>query len=154
MNIKSHLTRSGRSPLKRLGAITGLISATVLASTQMVQAEEWREADLPAYSEAVEFVAIGSDGFLYEATSNQNGYVFRSIQAQYGYLPGSSPFTVRIVAAHVEYYLGASCDAAVHDQTGTWTRDSTSLNYLAEFPGSGNVTFRLLDTGLAPSHSC
>ncbi len=117
-------------------------------------AAEWRDAELPAYANGVEFIAIGSDGFLYQIESNPNGYVFRSLSDKYGFEAGADRFTVRILAGQDVYYLGTSCEAAHDKDSGTWSRDSTGLNYAVELKNGPRMIFRALDTDIEPGHSC
>lgn len=118
------------------------------------QAAEWKDAELPASTNGVEFVAIGSDGFLYQIEANANGYVFRSIAEKYGFEPGPDRFTVRILAGKDVYYLGTSCDVSHDQDTGTWSRDSTGLFFAVDLKNAPRLTFRALDTDIAPGHSC
>ncbi|WP_422377055.1 hypothetical protein [Roseibium sp.] len=126
------------------------LSLSVAASS----ANNWIEADLPAYADDTEFVAIGTDGLLYSVSANPNGYVFTSLQDAYRFEPSGDGFTGRILSARKVYYLGASCDAAGEGLTGSWTVNGTGLAFAISGPAGVLQSFHLLSTGLTPNHSC
>ncbi|MEP3045963.1 MAG: hypothetical protein ABJL55_07775 [Roseibium sp.] len=127
------------------------LSLLFLATT--AHAAEWKSVDLPAYSNDIHNIAIGSDGLLYEVTSNPNGYVFASILDQFRFEP-TGRFTGEIMAKRNAYYLGTSCDAEGEGHRGTWTKDGTGLNFAISAGSAMVLSFRLLSTELEPSHSC
>lgn len=133
------------------------ICATFIAMmlTNNAHGNEWEKTELPSYTEGVSFLAIGSDGHFYSAISNENGYVFSSILETYKFEDNAdSPFIVDIYARTIEIYLGKSCDIKFADLGGSWSNDSTGLNFRVD-PSTGSPFFlRLLSTDLAPMHRC
>lgn len=131
-----------------------LFLLAAFALTSASHSSEFKPSSLPAYAENHAFVAIGSDGFLYAAASNSNGYVFKSLLEQYRFVPTGNGFAGDILAGRKVFYLGASCDAASDDLTGSWTKSGTGLDFVIEAQNGARISFRLLSTGLSPSHSC
>ncbi len=120
-----------------------------------IAANEWEPVDLPDYAASAEFVAIGSDGFLYEVQSNENGLVLTSLSEHYGFQPRDQ-WTVDILAAKPVYYLGKTCDASGGGSQGIWTKDETGLNValMAAPNAPPTITWRLLDTDLTSGNNC
>ncbi|WP_417670459.1 hypothetical protein [Roseibium sp.] len=153
--MTSFLNFSSAVSVPRLsGLMRAMAAVAPLLGVLPASATDWKDADLPSYTETVDFVAIGSDGFLYSLTSNANGYVFTSLLEKYGAEPGPNPFIARIVSGHDVYYLGKACDAANGPDAGTWTKDGSGLNFAVEIKARPPMTFRALDTDITPSHSC
>ncbi|MBN9671339.1 hypothetical protein [Roseibium aggregatum] len=117
-------------------------------------ASDWKPAGLPAYARNIPYVAIGGDGLLYEVTSNRNGYVFTSILETYRFQPSGNAFAGEILAGKQVTYLGASCDASTGNASGTWSVSGTGLDFAVATGNDARMVFRLLSTGLTPSHSC
>lgn len=129
----------------------GLVTAAFLTASS--SANDWKPAELPSAVQQFDFSAIGSDGLLYEMTSNPNGYVLTSLIHKYRFAP-TGRFTGDILAGQAVIYLGASCDAEGDGLKGKWTRDGTGLNFAID-DGNGVVrSFRLLEDGLSPNHAC
>ncbi|GAB4510925.1 MAG: hypothetical protein Tsb0019_05890 [Roseibium sp.] len=131
-----------------------LLVSLLLAAGLPAKAASWTVAELPAYSDDTEFVAIGSDGLLYAVTSNPNGYVFTSLLKTYKFEPSGDGFTGLILSGKQVYYLGSSCDAASERFKGSWSVNNTGLAFAIADAGRPVMTFNLLSTGLSPSHSC
>lgn len=129
-------------------------SLSVLAAAASAEAAELKTAELPAYAKGVRNVAIGSDGYLYAVDANPSGYVFKSLLDKYGFNIAGDGFGTEVLAGKEIYYLGKSCDAASGTSHGSWTRDGTGLFFAVELENAKAATFRLLETGIEPSHSC
>ena len=131
-----------------------LLLALALLPTLPAKSGDWKIADLPKYAEDVTFVAIGSDGLLYAARSNPNGYVFESLSDLYRFSPSGDGFSGKVMARKPLYYLGAGCDAAGEGLTGEWTKSGNGLDFAISKGSDAVISFRLLSTGLSPSHAC
>lgn len=131
-----------------------VLSLSFLAVSANAQAADLKPAELPAYAKAVKNVAIGSDGYLYAVEANPSGYVFKSLLDKYGFNVAGDGFGTQILAGREIYYLGKSCDAANGTSHGSWTRDGTGLFFAVELENAKRTMFRLLETGIEPSHSC
>lgn len=129
-----------------------LILALVPAN---LAAAQWSEKQLPAYADDVAFLAIGSDGLLYSASANANGYVMETVLDKYrAGAPSADGFTVKILGGKDIIYLGASCDAVTPAYKGRWVNDGIGLNIRIDGQAGEVMTFRLLSTGLEPFHDC
>lgn len=129
-------------------------SVSILAAVASAGAADLKTAELPAYAKGVRNVAIGSDGYLYAVDANPSGYVFKSLLDKYGFSVAGDGFGTEVLAGKEIYYLGKSCDAANGTSHGSWTRDGTGLFFAVELENAKAATFRLLETGIEPSHSC
>lgn len=148
--MRLFFARWGLFLVKQFVALVMLIATTAGAS-----AADWTETSLPDYTDPASFVAIGGDGALYTVSSNPNGYVFTSILDKFRFEPTSGDgFSGRILGGKETVYLGSGCDASAMGENGAWSNDSTGLNFRLDTAGGRVRTFRVLDTGLQPHHSC
>lgn len=130
------------------------LSVSLLAVAANAQAADLKRGELPSYAKGVRNVAIGSDGYLYAVDANPSGYVFKSLLNKYGFNVSGDGFGTEVLAGKEIYYLGKSCDAANGTSHGSWTKDGTGLFFAVELESARAVTFRVLETGIEPSHSC
>jgi hypothetical protein len=126
----------------------------LLALAANAQAADLKPGELPSYAKGIRNVAIGSDGYLYAVDANPSGYVFKSLLDKYGFSVAGDGFGTEVLAGKEVYYLGKSCDAANGTSHGFWTKDGTGLFFAVELANAQAVTFRVLETGIEPSHSC
>ncbi len=131
------------------------LAAVLACATPTMAADDWTVVDLPDYAANVEFIAIGSDGFLYSVETNANGIVLSSLTKSYSFQPRDQ-WTVDILARNNVYYLGTGCDASVGDDKGVWTKDSTGLNvaFMPSPNAQPSITWRFLDTDLTSGNDC
>ncbi len=131
------------------------LAFSLLIAGQVHADDGWQKTDLPDYAQNVEFVAVGSDGFLYGIEANDNGFILKSLSKKYKFQPVDQ-WTGDILAGHETVYLGKTCDALMGTTKGVWTNDSSGLN-VAFSVGSGQpplMTWRFLDSDIASKHDC